>query len=487
MNFNIKKNLFNNLNIRQTILKNTFWLSVSLGISKFLGLIILVYAAKVLGAEEYGRFTFALSFVSLFVIFYSFGLPSIIIREFAREEDKKKEFYSIISLQLLLTFVCFGLILLTSFFVVADLSILNIILLLALFSLVNGLITIFFVFLQSQQKMEYEAILYIFQSLLMLLVSMYILFKLPSAKNLSYAYLISAVVALVVILFFFHFKVLPLKVKFDFFVWKKFLTMSWPLAITGLFSAVYHHTDSVMMGYWQMMTEVGWYNAAHKIALFGLIPAGLISGSFYPALSKFSKDSKDKFQKIYNYQMEVMVFLALPLIVGGIVLASKIIYVFYPLDFAPAGLAFQILILTTGIIFIHRPFFDVLVSLNHQRKIFWITLSGALFNVVLNVFLIPKYSLYGAAFATFLTNILILLILIGLVKKITLLSFPVKRILLTVLFSVFSAILMYFVIKQLIAINIFILVLIGVIIYFATFLFSRKYVLLKYFSQIYNV
>ena len=117
-NFNsLKTFLFNNSGTKQTILKNTFWLSLSLGISKFLGLVLLIYAAKILGAEEYGKFTFSLAFVSLFVVFYGLGLPYIIIREFSRVEEKKQKFYSIISLQLLLAVISFFLILLSSFFI----------------------------------------------------------------------------------------------------------------------------------------------------------------------------------------------------------------------------------------------------------------------------------------------------------------------------------------------------------------------------------
>ena len=72
------------------------------------------------------------------------------------------------------------------------------------------------------------------------------------------------------------------------------MKMSWPLALIGLFGVIYSSIDSVMLGYWNMFEETGWYNAAQKIVLTGLVPMGLIGASFYPALSKFSKESKEK-------------------------------------------------------------------------------------------------------------------------------------------------------------------------------------------------
>lgn len=465
---NLKAFLFNNLTVKQTIFKNAFWLSVSLGISKLLGLFLLIYAARILGAEEYGKFTFALSFVSLFVIFCSFGLPSIIVREFARDKEKKENFYSIISLQTLLTLVAFILILFSSFFITSDAVIQRIILILALFSLINNFIAVFQAFFEAHQKMEYEAWLIILQYLLIFCFGLFVLFRDPSAENLGYAYFFSALIALIFVLLFFYFKISPFKVRWDSFVWKRFLIMSWPLALSGFFGSIYAYSDSVIMGYWGMLAETGWYNAASKIILATLIPMGLISGSFYPALSKYSHDSREKFQKIWCYQLEIMIFLAIPLVVGGVVLASKIINSFYPTDFFPSILTFQILILMAGISFVYRPFYDAMIALNHQTKIFWITLSGALANIILNLILIPKFSLYGAAIATVITNFLILLIVIFLLKKFTFVHIPVLRIFLTFLVSVGAVLLMYFVIRQLLiySVNIFILTFLAAVAYF---------------------
>jgi O-antigen/teichoic acid export membrane protein len=362
------------------------------------------------------------------------------------------------------------------------------ILILAFFSLINGFITIFYSFFQARQKMERQALLETLQYLLMFSFGFYTLFKIPSAENLSYAYLYSTLIALLLVLLFFHFKAFPLKIRWDFSVWKKFLSISWPLALSGLFSAIYNYTDSVMLGCRGMLAETGWYNAAYKIVTASLIPAGLISGSFYPALSRFSHESKEKFQRIWHYELEIMILLALPLIVGGNVLASKIINALYPVDFSPVILAFQILILIAGITFIYKPFFDAMIALDQQAKIFWITFGGALINVILNLILIPKFSLYGAAVATFVTNFLILLIVIIFMKKFTFIDFPLLKIILTFLIAIISTFVMCFVIKQPLVggINIFFLIFLGAAVYSVVVLLIRKYVLLKYFKQIYN-
>jgi len=81
--------LLHNLGEKQTIAKNTFWLGVAEGITRFLKLFLIIYVARILGATEYGKFTFALAFVSLFAIFSDFGISTITTREIARDKDSR--------------------------------------------------------------------------------------------------------------------------------------------------------------------------------------------------------------------------------------------------------------------------------------------------------------------------------------------------------------------------------------------------------------
>ncbi|MBU4078308.1 oligosaccharide flippase family protein, partial [Patescibacteria group bacterium] len=112
--------LFRNLGTKQTIAKNTFWLAVAEGVTRFLKLFLIIYVARILGATEYGKFTFALAFVSLFAIFSDFGLSPIVTREFAREKEKEKFFPALLSLKLLLGIGTLFLISIGSFFITIE-------------------------------------------------------------------------------------------------------------------------------------------------------------------------------------------------------------------------------------------------------------------------------------------------------------------------------------------------------------------------------
>ncbi|MGZ5501490.1 MAG: oligosaccharide flippase family protein, partial [Nitrososphaeraceae archaeon] len=147
---NIKSLLLDNNTIKQTIFKNTVWLGIAEGVSRVLRLILMIYVARILGATEYGKFTFALAFVSIFFIFHDFGLPLIVTREFSGEKEREKELYSVLSLKIVLSVGVSIFILICSFFVTADHVIQEIIYILALFSLISGFLTIIYAFFQAR-------------------------------------------------------------------------------------------------------------------------------------------------------------------------------------------------------------------------------------------------------------------------------------------------------------------------------------------------
>jgi len=468
-----------NLGVRQTIFKNTFWLAMAEGVTRFLKLILIIYVARILGVTEYGKFNFALAFVALFAIFSDLGLSQITTREFARDNEREKELYSLFSLKILLSLGTLILILIGSFFITPNPVIRTVIWILGIYTILTSFGGIIVAFFQARQKMEYQAMTQILTAILMTAAGFFVIFYFPSVINLSYSYLFAGFTTLIFILIFFHFKVYKLHLDWQKSIWQRFLSMSWPLALVGIFGGISSQADSVMMGYLGQITQTGWYNAAYGIIGITLVPAGLISQSFYPALSKFFHDSKEKLQTVWNYFMDSMIILAIPIVVGGVALAPRIIDFIYDPTYFPTGketiLAFQILLITAGLAFLSSPFSQILVVTNQQKKLFFVTLAGAVINVILNLILIPRYSLYGAALTTVATSVLIFFLLFRFTLKLT----PIRPFNLKSLFSFFGAVLatipMYFLIIQpkIYHLNIFLSILIGAIIYSFVFLIVK--------------
>ncbi|MDO8743404.1 MAG: flippase, partial [Candidatus Azambacteria bacterium] len=419
--------LFGNHSLKQTIFKNTFWLTIGTGASRILNFVLMIYVVRILGVAEYGKFSFALAFVSLFTVVADLGVSTILVREFAKNKEREKEFYSLISLKIILGLAMLGLVIAGSFLITPDSVIRKIIFILAFFSLINSFIDTSYAFFQARQKMEYQAVAAILGAVLLAILGFFVVFYFPNAENLSTAFLLANLITLLFLLIFFHLKIFPLKIRWEKTIWQKFLAISWPLAFTSFFGLLYTYIDSVMLGYFGQIRENGFYNAAYRIAWMSYIFTGLAVTSFYPILSRAFGESKEKLQRVWNYQMELMTAFAIPLMIGGIILAPRIIGFLYGAEFLPSVLALQILIVMSGILLLAAAFLQVLIVANHQKKLILATLFGAVVNIALNIILIPKYSFYGAAFASCVTQLLIFFLLFIFTLKFTSIRFPDLR------------------------------------------------------------
>lgn len=458
---------FKNIGIRQTVIKNTFWLALAEGISRFLELVLVVYIIRILGVVEYGKFSFALAFVFIFVAFSDFGLSDIVTREISSDKKVEKDYPAILSLKIVLSLATLILILFSSFFITVDPSVRLIILVLGLYALINDFFFIFYAFLRARQKMEYEAGAKISRIIILVPIILFIILRAPSIKNISYGYLFASLLSLILILLFFYFKIQPLKLSFNRIIWRKFFRFSWPLGLAAIFGTVFISIDSVIMGYFGQITQTGYYNASRKIIGAIVLPSTFVFMSFYPLLSKLFKESKEKLQKVWNYYMELMIVLAVPTVVGGFILAPKIINFIFGSNFGPSILAFQILIFVAGINFLYSSYILILIISGQQKKYFWINLAGAIINVILNFILIPLYSLYGASVSEVITYIILFILGVEFSRRFTpILPFNSRLLKVLIMAVLSSAATVFFVIHPYIyALNVVYSIIIGILIY----------------------
>ena len=469
----IKSFLFENNNIKQVLMKNSFWITLSQVFDKVVRTILLIYLARIIGANEYGKYTFALSFVSIFVSFLDLGLSSIITRELSQDDKAEKDISALITLKILsgtgtIALICTG-----SFFITSDLEIQKVMKILAVSSFLGLFPGLFFSIWRAKQKMQYEAWVQAGRILLLFICVFFALFSFPSIVNISCAFLFTNAISLTIICFIFKDTIV---FSFETQIWKKYLLMSWPLALNSIFGMLYSYTDSILMGYMGQITQTGWYNAALKVVYVVGTPAGIISISFFPVLCKFAKESADTFQDMLNLQIGVILIIFVPIVVGGVLLSTEIINLFYGNDFLNASKVLKILIFMAGATALCRPLQNTLVSYNHQNKVFWATTAGAVLNIVLNLILIPKYSFIGAAYASVISYGIVFMLYYILVKRFTAATLFNSPTLYFTLGALFSSYVMYQAISysQKNNYHFILITIVSIMTYFVTYLFLYK-------------
>jgi len=449
------------------VIKNAFWLGVAEVVSRLVEFALIIQVVRVLGVAEFGKFTFALAFVSVVAVIFDLGLFNTITRELSYGSAAEKDYPAILSLKLVLNVTTFVFIVGVSFLVTGDSGSRLAFWMMGIFVLVNDFFSVLYAFIRARQKMEFEAAAKIIRSLVLAGVVSWVIARFPSLGNISLGYVIANAVALAVVLLLFHVNVQHVVLRFHTGTWKKLLAISWPLGLAAVFGATVISADSIMMGYLGQTTENGWYNAAQKLISAIVIVATLISMSFYPLLSRLFHESKELLQRAWNYYMEAMIILAVPVVTGGFFLAPRIIPFIFGDGFEPSIVVFRVLIFVAGMSFICYPYITILIVSRQQAKYVWVNMAGAVVSVMLNAVLIPRYSLYGASAAAIATYVVLLVLSAGFSRRFTSVAIFNARIFNIFLLSAAASFAMVLLVYQLIGFggNIVMGIVSGVVIY----------------------
>ena len=403
----LKNFLFQNLTPRQTVAKNIFWLSLSQIGSRFFRAIIIIYAARVLGAAEYGIFAYVLAFAGFFTLFSDIGVNAILTREIASHPEQKDKYFSTsFWLKIILLLISAVLVI----FVAPHFSKIEkaVVLfpLMALIVFFDGLREFANAFLKGLEKMEWEAIVIIAMNVVIMVAGFIILRISPTSKSLLFSYITS--VGFSALLAIFIIKKQFLKVfsrrYLDFKVALQILNAAWPLAFSALLGTFMLNTDVVLLGWWRTAEEIGYYSIGQRVVgILYTLPALLMSGVF-PTLSRFVQQNEKEREKNLNEKSTATIFLAaFPLIIGGIILSQPIIKLIFGPAYLPATPAFQILIASLFWTFPSVFISNLILAHNQQKKVVIYMAGSALGNILLNIVLIPIWGIEGAAVSTFIT------------------------------------------------------------------------------------
>lgn len=431
--------LINNTTPKQMLFKNSLWLAVADGVTRLMKFVLTLYVIRLLGSFEYGKFAFAFAFVCLFSTLFDFGLAPVVTREFARDRQEEGSFGALLALKLTIGLFVLTVIGVSGYLMSPDRTVRNMVLVLALTLWLSELSATYYAFFRSRQRMEYESWLGILGSLALGLAGSVLLGVLPVIESFAYAYLASAVVVQIGTTCLVVSRGYPIALVVDRRVWTRYLVMAMPLAGVGVVGSIYMFSDSVMLGYLGQIEETGFYNAALRIVGLAIIPMNLVVPVFLPAMSAALSKPSEALQSLFDRQLEMVIFITFLITFVVFPLAPGIIDVAFTSSFAVAAKALQISIFMAFFHYLWSPYHQALVVFNQQRRVFLIHLAGAVVNVLLNAVLIPRFSLYGAATASALTQFAVLCLFLWTASRYTPVAWSPGRLTLTLVPAVVAA------------------------------------------------
>lgn len=151
----------------------------------------------------------------------------------------------------------------------------------------------------------------------------------------------------------------------------------------------------------------GAYLAAYKIVLLFLGFGALYSMTLLPAIARHYPSEVAALPRFVANSLALTGAVVLPTAVGVAMLAEPAVLLTAGPGYEAAVLPLRILMATVAITVLGGAFRNVLIGCNRQRDDLWLVTVAALLNVGLNLIVIPRFGLAGAAVVTVCSELVV--------------------------------------------------------------------------------
>ncbi len=407
------------MSLERRIFYNTLAQTLGKSLAALLGIVTVALLTQYLKEQGFGQYSTVVAFMGLFAITADLGLYLFVVREISKEgNDHQKILSNALGLRLAAAVfsLILGAIIALSFPYDADVK----------RAMVIGIGAFLFVSLNQVlvgvfQKHLVQHLVVISETIgraiNLFLIYLFIRQALPLPFFVLALLLGNAATFFLTLRFAQTYE--KFGIAFEWKVWREILAVSWPLVFAVFLNLLYFKTDTVILSWFHSQETVGIYSLPYKI-LEGLLafPAMFV-GLVMPLLSRAAfTASWDKFRAILQHAFDALLLIGLLVIVTFGFFSQQIIDIFRgqePYLDSPALL--MILVLAAGVIFMGTLFGYAVVAVNEQKTMIKGYLLGAVIGLSLYFALIPKFSYWGAAWGTVITEIVVASYAYYLVRK----------------------------------------------------------------------
>ncbi|OKH52141.1 O-unit flippase [Calothrix sp. HK-06] len=389
------------LNFKSRPVASTAWLLFDRLFRMVVGLVVGVWIARYLGAKQYGILSYASSFVALFSPFASLGLDSIMIRHIVRGTLIKEE--------ILGTAFCLKIIG-AIIFIVLTISCNNIvnpnrkigylITIIATASVFQAF-DVIEIWFQSQYESKFSAISKNFAILIVALFQIILITNVASLEAFAWSRLIEyCLLSLCLITAYVMNKYSLFSWRWNYLIAKDLLKQSFPLIFSGLAIMIYVKIDQVMLGKMISESAVGVYSAATRISEVSYFIPVTIASSLSPSIYAAKDKSEELYYRRIGQMLRILIFISIVIAILISLLSKNIILLIFGNDYIESAKILEIH--TWALAFVSMgtatSSWFIAEGLTHFSMLR--TFAGAVSNIILNLYLIPKYAGVGAALAT---------------------------------------------------------------------------------------
>lgn len=386
----------------QAALENVAWLFLDRILRLGVGLLVGIWVARYLGPEQFGMWNYAAAFAALFGAIASLGLDTILVRDLVHHPDQEGELLG----------TAFALRLATgtaSFLACTGIQALvqpgNALMLLLVALSAGGYLfqpgSVIDAYFQAKLRARQTVLA---TNAAFLVATLARVGLLTSAAGLLWFARVGLGETVLAAAFlgigYLHAGDARPRWHFSAAQARRLLQESWPLMLSGVAITLYMRIDQVMIGQFRGASEVGQFSAAVRISeVWYFVPVAIVNSAF-PAILAQRKPDPRSYARSFARLLSLLALLAILMGICMSFASSWLVGVLYGPRFAPAAVVLSIHIWAGVFVALGLVSGNWLVAEGLQRYTLYRSLSGGIANVLLNLLLIPRYGIQGAAVAT---------------------------------------------------------------------------------------
>jgi len=437
-------------NYVKQFISNSFLLALASFFSLFISYLLRLLLAENLSISEFGLVYAIIVLFAFFSIFQHLGLNSALtkyIAEFKVENNFKKiksAIGMVVIIQLLSSFIiALMFFLLSDYLAINYFKIAGAALYIKIYSVVlfiSPLLISARSIFQGFQNIKYFSLTDFLKMFLVLILTFLFLKQEVGTLSIFIAYFISVIFTSFLFFILAITKVFPkffiIAFKWDSILFKKLIYFGLPVLFYSVSGMVFGYIDTILLTLFRGLEEVALYNVAlptaNALASFGLIFTSLL----LPLVSElWAKKDSDRLTKGINLLYKNLFIILVPISLVFIIFSELILKILFGVEYIGASFVFRVLIL--GVIFISYSSLNgsILSGIGKPKVYGSITGVMVIFNLVLDLILIPKYGLNGAGISTLFSYILIFIVSSYFLRKYIPFHFKTKDLVLTLINS----------------------------------------------------
>jgi O-antigen/teichoic acid export membrane protein len=405
-----------------------------------LGLGFQALLARLLGAEKTGIYFLTLTFATTGMILSRVGLDNFLLRSLSKLADQKdlskislicrKSIEIVIYASIFYSFIILVGADWISENIFAKPQLINPLRIMAFSILPGSLLALYSEMLKAIRKIERSTFIQVIGIPLFCLLLGGPLIYFGSIEGALIAYVFASISVCLISLRFwkssgFFSKNLISKDALVNFSTRSILRDSFPFFWIALLSFLMNSVDTILLGIWMDAKVVGIYGIVTRISTLSVFILVAVNSVFAPEFaSLYARNDIISLEKLVQKATRIMIVLTLPIFILIFAFSSQILS-FFGEDYISGSLALIIVTIGQLINVATGSVGCILMMTGHEKLMQYNVILSLVLNVGLNILLIPKYGLNGAAISSSLSLILMNLVSAVLVhKKLSILTFP---------------------------------------------------------------